>query len=687
MRSHPKLQQYAPRVQNIEMRGAVSLDFNLALPPGVDASTATASDIQAHVTAVLEGARLEAVAGLPPMDALRGTLVFDSGFLRRSTLVGTWLGGPVTLNVGERHERGALVLSIQGRGVMNARHLARAATAGTVIDETLAPAGNAEWSGELAYLAGNDSHPAHWRVRADSSLVGVVSHLPEPLMKAAATAVPLHVEAQGTADEAQLRLSLGDRLRGVLALTRQQGSAGRESAVGGESLAGRDGPATHGDATWRVERGNVQFGGAAAVLPGEPVVLVEGRLGRLDLPAYVAAWQQLREEPAAAPIRADLVAGEMLVAGRGYADVRVLAERTEAGADLQLVSPDITGTAHWPAITNASHPAQFHFARLNVPNGGAFAASAELIAALGPATELSVDDIVWEGHSLGSASATIESGGNTVDITDLHMIDSTQEVNGTVHCQGAACRLKFNLDSTNAAATLADFGFRPELTAAKATVEGDLEWRVGADQPALATLAGRLNLRLEDGMTRTARDPDAEGTPFALLLVPALMSGIDQRAEQGAEADQGADPAPGQDRAPQQERTPRQRVPARDRAQAAPLAAAAESHGLRFSRLEGDFELSAGEATTSNLHLDGDAEILMRGRTGLVARDYDQQVWILRGDGRLPAAVRRLGPTPRVAAAWLSLRELFAGARSEEGSRASLHLQGSWDDPIVVATD
>jgi uncharacterized protein YhdP len=97
--------------------------------------------------------------------------------------------------------------------------------------------------------------------------------------------------------------------------------------------------------------------------------------------------------------------------------------------------------------------------------------------------------------------------------------------------------------------------------------------------------------------------------------------------------------------------------------------------------------LSAGEATTSNLHLDGDAEILMRGRTGLVARDYDQQVWILRGEGRLPAAVRRLGPTPRVAAAWLSLRELFAGARGEEGSRAPLHLQGSWDDPIVVATD
>ena len=34
MRSHPKLQQYAPRVQNIEMRGAASLDFNLDAAAG-----------------------------------------------------------------------------------------------------------------------------------------------------------------------------------------------------------------------------------------------------------------------------------------------------------------------------------------------------------------------------------------------------------------------------------------------------------------------------------------------------------------------------------------------------------------------------------------------------------------------------------------------------------------------------
>ena len=599
-----------------------------------------------RIRAMLDGAQLQAVAGIPSIDDLHGTLNFDGGNLRRSSLTGTWLGGPVTLSIGERRERGASMLAIQGRGTLDAQQLALVATAGTVIDQTRAPTGRAEWSGELSYLASSDSKPAdgssgpaQWRVRADSTLIGIESHLPQPLAKASQAALPLHVEAEGTAAAAELRLSLGESLHSLVSLKRRD------------------------DATWRIERGNVRFattagsakesprGATPDSLPATPVVLVEGRVDQLDLPAYVAAWQQLRAEPAAPAIRADLTAAEMLVAGRTYTDVAVSAERTDAGADLRLQSPEILGTAHWPAVPNISHPARFHFARLNIPDGAAFAASAELIAALGPATEFSVDDVIWSGHSIGSAAATIESGGNAVNISDLRLTGSTQDVSGTMRCQNTACRLKFSLDSSNAAATLEDFGFRPDLTAAKATLDGDLQWQVGAEQVPLATLAGRLDMYLQDGTTRSDPDPNPQGTPFPLLLVPALVNGIGQPSAQTASL------------------------------------ASSEPRGLRFSSLEAGFEVSHGEATTSDLHFDGDAEILMRGHTSLVARNYDQQVWILRGEGRLPAAVRRLGPTPRVAAAWLSLRELFTGSGREEDSKAQLHLQGTWDDPIVVAAD
>ena len=135
----------------------------------------------------------------------------------------------------------------------------------------------------------------------------------------------------------------------------------------------------------------------------------------------------------------------------------------------------------------------------------------------------------------------------------------------------------------------------------------------------------------------------AMGQPFALLAVPALVDAMQPLQE-------GKGPA----------------------------------HDLRFTRLDADFELADGEASTSDLHFDGDAEILMRGRMGLLAKDYDQEVWVLKGEERLPAAVRRFAPTPRVAAAWLTLRDLFA-ATGQARPRALLHLQGSWDDPVVVS--
>ncbi len=73
----------------------------------------------------------------------------------------------------------------------------------------------------------------------------------------------------------------------------------------------------------------------------------------------------------------------------------------------------------------------------------------------------------------------------------------------------------------------------------------------------------------------------------------------------------------------------------------------------------------------------------MRGRTGLLAGDYDHEAWVLRGEERLPQSMRRLASTPRVAAAWLTLRELIGGD-SASRSRIVLHMRGPWNEPVVT---
>ena len=130
------------------------------------------------------------------------------GRLQRSTLTGTWLGGPVTVKLDERldhgqggsHDAGAREHSSQQLAAPCGNRPARSARRQRRLDRG------------PHFLPATGAQPARWRVRADSTLVGVASELPEPLEKAADGALPLHLELSGTESVAQLRVSLADRL-------------------------------------------------------------------------------------------------------------------------------------------------------------------------------------------------------------------------------------------------------------------------------------------------------------------------------------------------------------------------------------------------------------------------------------------------------------------------------------------
>ena len=668
---HPHLQEYAPDVGDIDAKGDASFDFNVSVPPNVDGdlragdASAHQPELMARVSTFLDGATVQAVSGLPPLQDVTGSFVFDTGRLQRSTLTGSWLGGPVTLHVGERREKSTRVLAVQVQGSLNAGQLANLANAAGTVD------GTTDWSGELAYLQSDASQSARWRMRADSNLLGVVSSLPEPFTKRAAAAVPVHLEVTGSSESAQLRASLGDRMRSLLALTRKP------------------------DIGWSVDRGAVRFGTAMPILPSEPVVSVRGRINQLDLPAYAIAWQRLRQD-SLPTIRAQMVADEMLVGDHRYDEVSLQAERTDAGTNLLLDSAAVAGIVRWPAprglargrgIPNEVQPAEFHFTRLNLPDGTLPGDGIGLIAALAPNASLAIDELNWRGRSLGRLTANVAAPDKVIAVDDVRLVNGTHDAHGVLRCQTAmpVCRLTFTIDSTDAAATLAEFGFTPDLAASAASLSGDVDWHPSTEQSWLASLRGTVSMRLADGTLTTARrvegtpgvsgalngvgeaivtadagnargavaatlSPERGTRPFALLAVPALVTGLD---------------APG----------------------AAGASLTKEQHPLHFAHLEADFELQDGQAITSNLHFDGDAEILMRGRIGIVSHDYDQQVWLLRGEERLPAAVRRFGATPRVAAAWLSLRDIFGGSGAQDRSRAVLRLQGTWDDPMVVTAN
>jgi uncharacterized protein YhdP len=565
-----------------------------------------------RVRVVLAAGSAAPLAGLPPIAALRGTLTFHDAHLRRSTLSGQWLGGPVTLNVAERQDGGSGAgLAVAAHGVLDAR-AALLAVSGRADPAPLA--GAAEWSALLDMPAAAEARPSRWRVRADSSLVGVASALPEPLAKTQGAALALRVDAGGDAVRGQLRVSVGERMRAVVAVERS------------------------GDA-WRIERGALRLGSGMPTLPAQPVLLVDGAVSRLELPAYLSLWRQAGSDAALPAVQARLLAGQLSIGPRSYPDASISADAVQGSGEVAIEAADLAGSAGWGA-GGPDGAAQVRLTRLDVVQPTDAALGAELVDALGSEVQLTVEKLQWRGRPLGRLTAQLRVRGASLEVRDLDLSGVSERTRASGRCLNEGCDLQFTLDSHDAAATLASFGFRPEVDAARAQLSGEVRW---ARQPeaSLASLNGRLHMRLEDGVVRAAAGGPA--APMALLAVPALARGL--------------------------------AVPGRT----------AASAGLRFASFTADYALHDGQAETADLDFDGEAQILMRGRVGLAARDYDAQALLLKGEERLPAAVRGLAPMPKLAAVWLSLRQLLEGSGADRS--AALRLQGTWDDPVVVPAE
>ncbi len=105
--------------------------------------------------------------------------------------------------------------------------------------------------------------------------------------------------------------------------------------------------------------------------------------------------------------------------------------------------------------------------------------------------------------------------------------------------------------------------------------------------------------------------------------------------------------------------------------------------GLAFDTVRGNFTLADGQARTENVKVDGPSlRIEMRGRAGLVARDYDQYVTVYPGlsTGFTLGAALLAGP---IGAGLVFLAQQILDQPLEKLTQINYHVTGSWDDPKV----
>lgn len=103
--------------------------------------------------------------------------------------------------------------------------------------------------------------------------------------------------------------------------------------------------------------------------------------------------------------------------------------------------------------------------------------------------------------------------------------------------------------------------------------------------------------------------------------------------------------------------------------------------GFSFDKIDGSFVFNDGDALTHNLEISGPAaDIMIAGRIGMVAQDYDELVTIIPSiTSTLPLAGAIAGG-PAIGAVVL-LAERILGKQIDKMSKIEYQVTGSWDDP------
>jgi hypothetical protein len=165
-----------------------------------------------RVTAQVSDASLQIASGLPPLEALEGSVRYSGRQLRGLTLNGQWLGGHVELESRRAAARPGLVLA--ANGVAEAAPLLELlgrAEAGTRLT------GRVSWNGTAQRLAGRGD----WQVTLHGDLAGLESNLPDPFAKPRNRSLPLaaelSIDGSGVRDfslESGTDISLRGQVRG-----------------------------------------------------------------------------------------------------------------------------------------------------------------------------------------------------------------------------------------------------------------------------------------------------------------------------------------------------------------------------------------------------------------------------------------------------------------------------------------
>ena len=643
VRKSPIGKRQADTLAKLNLGGTGSFDLHLALP------LKKVEDLQLEGTAQLHDADLSAPEWKLKLDKLNGPLHFDAHGLTVGPLDADFRGQP-----------GKLQLALAGANSDPATTLSAHLQGRYSMAEMVQDYSSLEWLGKLsegrsdfdigftmAHAPGSDA--LSQTLSVDSPLDGITLKLPAPLDKPPASTLPLHVSMSLPLAGSDLQLALGDIVRGRLRL-----SDGVQKPLAGTFVFGNEMPQALPSKGLRIRgstpsldvTGWVQrvAGGSTGDGPGLESIDVStaraswfgGQLGKLELRAVP------KPDLLSVDVDGTAMTGNFAVPTSDLNKRGVTARLKRLYWPKNSTRPDDQRKSAAAAITKSDSV---------IADGKKSTATAADPADTGinpaalPPFHLWIGDLRLGDAKLGEARLETWPTAKGMHIEQLRALSSRVQINASGDWNGTGSsshtHMRINFAAEDLGAMLGVLGFDGLVDGGKTIDRLDASWPGAPSGISLATMNGTLSIDVKDG-----RIPEAGSPGVGRLLGLVSLAELPRRLT----LDFGD----------------------------------VFGKGLAFDTIKGDFHLADGNATTNNLIIAGpSANISVTGRTGLKAKDYDQEMRVVPHVGNSLPLVGAVVGGPIGAAAGFAVQGLL-GKGLNQAASARYRVTGSWDKPVMT---
>ncbi|OOG39301.1 YhdP family protein [Rhodanobacter sp. C05] len=631
VRKSPIASQQADTLAKLSVGGNGTFDFHLSLP------LKKIQDAQLSGTAQLKDADLSAADWNLKLDKLNGPLHFDLHGMQAGPLDAGFHGQPskLQLAIAGANSDPSTVLSAQLQGSYQVAELVQDYPSLNWLGQLANGRSDFNIGFAIAHIPGRSE--VAQTLSVDSPLSGIALDLPTPLHKPAPVSLPLHLTMSLPVSGSDLQVALGQVMRAHFRLS----AADSKLPLTGTLAFGSQMPdvlpvhdlrirghASELDVTGWVQRAAAGSGGS-----GPGLESIDVSTDQAQLFGQSVGVMKIKATPQVDTLSVD-VDGAAL-AGNFSVPTQDMNKRGITARLQRLYWPKSS-----PAPVGTAAPSAASAPTGNPANTGINPAAL-------PPFHLWVSDLRVGDAKLGEARLETWPTASGQHIEQLRALSSQVQINASGDWNGSATdshtQMKISFSAEDLGAMLSALGYDGLVQGGKTQDELDASWPGSPIALSLATMNGTLSIHVSDGHI-----PDASPGAGRLLGLVSLGE-LPRRLS----LDFGD----------------------------------VFGKGFAFDSITGDFKLADGNATTSNMEINGPAaNIRITGRTGLRAKDYDQQMLEIPHVGNSLPIVGAVVGGPIGAAAGFAVQGLLGKGLNHAAIRR-YHITGTWDKPVMILVE